>query len=522
MADDDVPDDQPSTAEVTEAGDLLGQAVDGDMEAQEFVSDMVQRVAVADAMGESWGNLDERDYYDTLGYPSPSQLDIDDYWAMFKRGGIAETIVTAVSEATWNDVPDVDDHSGEDEDETTDFETDVEALFEDTGALTAIRRADTLQRIGRFGVLYVGYDDGFDEMSDPVDPTALSGDPSDDILYYQPFSEKQIEDFERETDPNDERFGKPATYDLDFGDQGLGVETVHHSRVLHIAEGALEDEVVGYSAYRPVFNHLVDLLYKVMGGSAEMYWRSADRKIVANQTEGGTMPDEDKVVKQIEELVHNLRNVAWTQNVEMESLSGETPDPTGLKDGLIELIAGNLRIPKRKLLGTERGDLASTQDEMAFVQAIEERRNHFAGPQIFRKFVGMQVEYGVVANPRNDSYDIDWPDNFELTELEEAELKQRLAKAYKDLAATDPSELATLEERREEVLGLPPKRGEAVDLPTEGDVGGDGEDDSDTDVGVDDLLDEDDPEVDDWFEETFELDLDEASDLADARTDGGS
>jgi len=501
----------PSKADVTQASDLLGRAVDGDMQAQEFVSEMVQRVAVADAMGDSWGHLDQRDYFDTLGYPRDAELTINDYWAMFKRGGIAETIITAVSGATWSDVPDVTDHDGED-DETTDFEDDVASLFEDTGALWALERADTLQRIGKFGVLYIGFDDGFDSMSDPVDASALTGDPSEDILHYQPFSQKQIEDFERNEDPNDERFGKPETYDLDFGDEGLGVEEVHHTRVVHLAEGALEDEVVGYSAYRPIFNHLIDLLYKVVGGSAEMYWRSADRKLVANQTEGGQMPDEDKVVKQIDELVNNLRNVAWTSQVEVESIDGDSPDPTGLKDAILELISGNLRIPKRKLLGTERGDLASSQDEAAFVQMIEERRQKFAEPQILRDFLGLHIEHGVVATPIENSYDVDWPDNFELTELEEAELQQRKAKAYKDVSAMgDPSEVATLEERRAEVLDLPPGRGETVGAtptpPEEDDV----DDPTDVDdTAIDDVeLDEDDPEVHDWFEEHFEADIDQ-------------
>lgn len=498
----------PSRAEVTGASNLLGQAASGDMEAQEFVSEMVQRVAVADAMGDSWGNLDQRDYFDTLGYPKPAELDIDDYWAMWRRGGIAETIITAVSGATWSEQPEVQDHEGEDDEAVTDFETDVESVFDDTGALHYLERADTLQRIGRFGVLYIGFDDGFDEMEEPVDSSALTGNPSDDILHYQPFSEKQIQSFDRVTDPNEERFGKPETYDLDFGDEGIGTQTVHHSRVLHIAEGALEDEVVGYSAYRPIFNHLIDLLYKVMGGSAEMYWRSADRKLIANQTEGGQMPDEDKVVKQIEELVHNLRNVAWTSQVDVESIGGETPDPTGLKDGLIELIAGNIRVPKRKLLGTERGDLASTQDEAAFVQTISERQRKFAEPQIFRDFVELLLNAGAISSPRDDSYEVFWPDGFELTELEEAELQQRKARAYKDVAAMgDPSEVATTEERRVEVLDLPPERGEAVD-PTPAPEDDDVEDD-DTGVDVDDVgLDEDDPEVDDWFEDHFETDID--------------
>jgi len=487
----------------------------GEFDAQ-TVSQLVERVAVAQAMGQSYGSIDQRDYFETLGYPQRNELGIDEYWAQFERGGIAERIVTSVSGATWADVPDVQDHAGEDEDETTDFEDDVATVFDETGALHYLERADTLQRIGRFGVLLIGFDDGGD-LDEGVDTSALAGDPADDILYYQPFSEKQIDDFDRETDTQSERFGKPKTYDLDLGDDSIGVEEVHHSRVIHVAEGALEDESIGYSAYRPVFNYLIDLL-KVVGGSAEMYWRGADRKLVANQNGEGRVTDEDKIATQIEELVHGLRNVAWTQNVDVEALGGESPDPTGLKDAIIELIAGTLGIPKRRLLGTERGDLASTQDEAAFVALVEERRMKFAEPQIYREFIDKLVEYGIVSPAKGKSYDVDWPDNFALTELEEAEKIQRLATALKNAAPQgDTSQLATVDEIRAELFEWGPGRGtEAGDsTPPPDDVDDPADGGTDVGVDVDGDLDETDPEVDDWFEEHFGADADALA------TDGG-
>lgn len=503
------------TNEVDNLAETAAQSSEFDAQA---VSEMVERVAVAQAMGQSYGSIDQRDYFETLGYPQRYELDIDTYWAQFERGGIAERIVTSVSGATWADVPEVQDHDGDDEDETTSFEDDVATLFDETGALHYLERADTLQRIGRFGVLLIGFDDGGD-LDEEVDTSALSGDPADDILYYQPFSEKQIDDFERVEDHTDERFGKPEHYDLDFGEDSIGVEEVHHSRVIHIAEGALEDESIGYSAYRPVFNYLIDLM-KVVGGSAEMYWRSADRKIVANQNGEGRVTDEDKIVSQVEELVHGLRNVAWTQNVDLESLDGNSPDPSGLKDAIVELIAGTLGIPKRRLLGTERGDLASTQDEAAFVALIDERQQKFAEPQIYRRFLDKLVEFGVVESPEGGTYDVEWPDNFQLTDLEDAERIQRLASAVKAAAPQgDTSQLATVDELRAELFDWKPGRGEEVDgSPVPVDDGGDGDLD-DTDVGVDDVLgdvDENDPEVDDWFEDHF------GERAAAIETDGGT
>lgn len=487
------------------------------------ISERVQRKAIAGALGDSWGNLDNRDYFDALGYPGRNELSWEDYWAQFERGGIAETIITAPAGQTWSDVPTVsDDGSPDADDDQSAFEADVQELFDETGLLYYLERGDTLQRIGRFGILIIGFDDGADSLAEPVNRSALTGTPEQDILYYQPFSEGQIDDFTREEDEFDARFGLPVEYEVDFGtEHPLESETVHHERVLHIAEGALEDEIIGYSAYRPIFNLLIDLL-RVVGGSSEMYWRDAKKRYIAKTREGaGGISDEDKVATQIEEMVNDLRDVAWLDNAEVEEMGGGSPDPSGLKDAILELIAGQTRIPKRRLLGTERGDLASTQDEAAFVAMIAERRMKFAEPQIFRALVDHLEELGILSGPEDGSYDVEWPDNFELTEVERAEIMQRKAKAFKDVASMDdPAEVATVEERRSEVLGLSPERGSEVDVDPSALPGVDDPeaDDLDEDVDVDEPLDEEDPEIEDWFEDHFESRQDALKAMADGGT----
>lgn len=496
--------DSPSTANAA-SGDTE-VSLDGDQYLG-LQNTLLERASLAASMGQSWGHLDDRDYFDTLGYPQNAELDVDDFYALFDRGGPAETIVSAPAGATWNEVPEVSD-TEDSEDSTSEFEGDVETLFDEHKTLHYLDRADTLQRIGQYGILLIGFNDGGD-LDEEVNRNALKGNVEDDILYFQPFSEKQIEDFEREDDHTSERFGKPKTYDVNFGeDHPEGSSTVHHSRVLHIAEGALEDETKGRSALRAVFNLLQDLLYKVIGGSAEMFWRGADRKVVANldSEAAGPIQDEDDLQVQVEELVNDLRSVVYSRGLDLETIDGDDFDPTGLKDAILELIAGQTRIPKRKLLGTERGDLASSQDEAAFVGLIEERRRKFAEPQILRPLLDMLREYGIISDPNDGSYSVEWPDLFELTELEEAERKQREAKALKDASSTgDPAELATVEERRKKIFDWSPERGSeaessATGLP--GESPGEGPPDQGDPEGED--LDESDPEVGDWFEEEFE------------------
>jgi len=494
------------TDDATDAGELNAQERE---ELTALTTELVRRRNIAAAMGQSFGNVDERDYFQTLGYPERAELGIDNYRAKFERGGIAETIVTAVSGQTWSAPPEViDDGERDDPDDRSDFEEDVAALFDEKKMLNYLDRADTLQRIGRYGILLIGFDDGQD-LDQPVDESKLKGDVVDDILYFQPFGEDNV-DFDREEDPTDERFGLPKMYDVDFGDDGIGYKDVHHSRVVHLAEGALEDEAIGRSAYEAIFNYLVDLT-KVVGGSSEMYWRDAKKRFVAGlKDDAGSLPDEDKVATQVEEMVNDLRDVVWARNLELDEVGGGSPDPSGLKDSLLELIAGVTRIPKRRLLGTERGDLASTQDEAAFVGMIEERRQKFAEPQLFRPLIDMLVDYGIISSPLDDTYEVDWPDLFELTEVERAEVMQRKAKAYKDASSMgDPAEIATTEERRDDILDLPPERGALVDpQPGPADPEDDPADDPTDvdDVDPEDPLDEDDPDVEEFFEDIFEGD----------------
>lgn len=464
-----------------------------------LASDLVRRAGLSARMGESFGHLEERDYWDTLGYPEPQELDVHNHRAMYERGDIAETIIEAPAGATWNAPPDVvDDGTPEDEDDVSPFEADVQTLFEEKGLLKYLYRADVLQRMGRYGILLIGYDDGAESFDEPLNEGAFRGDPEEDILYLQPFSEEDVEIEERYEDITDEKFGDPKLYSVDFGDEHpQGAADVHESRVFHIAEGALEDEVYGKPALRAVYNLLMDKL-KVVGGSAEGYWRNADRKYVANlQQDSGPLKDEDELQDQVEELINDLRPTVYSRGLDIDTIDGDDTDPSGPYDAIMELISGQTRIPKRKLLGTERGDLASTQDEMAFVQMAEERRQKFGEPEMFRPIIGHWVDLGIVSDPEGGTYDVEWAHLFELTDLEEAELRQRLAKAVKDAAPMgDPSALATPEELRELIFDWEPERGSEVESDgTGGDIP--------TDPEADEPLDEDDEAVQDVFDEIF-------------------
>ena len=53
---------------------------------------------------------------------------------------------------------------------------------------------------------------------------------------------------------------------------------VHYSRVIPLAEGALDSEIDGISSIEPVFNRLLDW-EKVVGGSSEAVYQNANTPI---------------------------------------------------------------------------------------------------------------------------------------------------------------------------------------------------------------------------------------------------
>lgn len=398
----------------------------------------------------------DRDLFEALGYPT--NLTYQDYRDWYERGGIAQAIIEKPASKTWEEAPDLVDDAEVGEDSSTNFEDDVAALFDadddktnlDRGLRHYFERVDQLARIGHYAVLYLGFSDADseEELADPVQENQISG--LEDLLYVTPLGEGDAEVDEWVDDATDQRNGLPETYELDLanGSQNQNV-TVHHSRVVHVAQGILDDEVNGHPALEPVINRLYDL-EKVLGSAAEAYWMLSNPGLALSVDPELQDVPTDEMDKQVDQYEHNLRRVLKMYGVDVEQLDAQDVDPTGVVDALVKVIAGTIGIPQRKLVGSERGELASSQDEANFNEYVSSNQTKYAEPVILRETFDRFVEFGVVSDPRDDSYTVNWPDLFELTALEEAELILQEAKAIKQLAPMgEPDSLHTLEELRE-------------------------------------------------------------------------
>lgn len=388
----------------------------------------------------------KRDIYQSAGYTPIGQVDFDEYWGLYKRGGIAGRIVDLLPNTCWKEAPEIQ-IPGLDEEEASPLLNAVEELAKRTGLWSRLARVDRLSRVGKYGVILLGTSDIQTDQDFRTPLETLNG--PEDLLYLSPFSEKyaRIHDWVRES--KDPRFGLPKTYEVDLsagvsGFQAASVR-VHWSRIIHVAEDPLDDEVYGRPALERPLNLLSDLA-KVSAATGEGYWQMADR-ILTGQVD----PDVDLTEKQtealgerLEEVIHNLRRQFVGRGIDLQWLDGQTPSPEDAGKFYMMLIAAAADYPMRILFGTETGERASEQDERQFHGQTQVRRTDHVGPNIIRPLLDRLIDKQIL--PAGD-YDLSWGSLYEPTQEEIEEANKRRAEIAKLLTPVggDPKDLITID-----------------------------------------------------------------------------
>jgi hypothetical protein len=101
-------------------------------------------------------------------------------------------------------------------------------------------------------------------------------------------------------------------------------------------------------------------------------------------------------------------------------------------------------------MGSERGELASSQDKLNWDERILDRRTQFAGPFVVRPFIDRLIEFGALPQPTE--YVIRWPENQNLDAGQRMDLAVKATTANKNQGAT----VITEDEIRTRILLYPP------------------------------------------------------------------
>ena len=365
----------------------------------------------------------KRDLFEVFGYKR--QLESKDYVGRYRRGDIARRLVCAYPDACWSTPPwPTDDKESQEE---SPWELAFKAIAKSNKLWKVIKQADILAQIHPYSIIVLGLS-GSEQLSEPV----LGG--AKQLIYLRAFGADVATVATWVTDTTNPRFGLPDTYKLTVssGRESVAPQTtdiiIHHSRVLHIAERTLEDPVNGIPFLESVWNRLDDL-DKIAGSSAEVWWLNG---------RGGLNMDVDKEVEldtdtkknlndQIENYLHNLSRIFKTQGVDIKPINFAIEDPEKHADLQLILISGATAIPKRILTGSERGELASSQDENNFNTRIKERRTNFCQAEILEPLMERLIALGVMKAAK--MWEWMWPDLDALSEKDAAVVAKDKASA---------------------------------------------------------------------------------------------
>ncbi|MES2360020.1 MAG: anti-CBASS Acb1 family protein [Gemmatimonadota bacterium] len=360
-----------------------------------------------------------RDLYDIFGYDRivTSQQYRDEY----ARGGIAKQIIEAFPKATWREG--VELFEDEDPKVSTPFEKAWNDLWKQHGIGNKLLSADILAGQSTYSVVLLGAP-GFLDTELPRGTK---------LLYLQPFfggggpgnqarspsgrmqsSDEDVTIEEFDVDPESERFGEPLWYRIRRTDLSspMLARRVHWSRVIHICEGAHDNNVYGIPTLEAIWNLLFDL-EKITGGGGESAFQRAKHTLNANiQKDVAFSPDDLTAMKAIfEEYQHGITNFLPTRGMDVKLIESKPFDFGSNADAILKQIAGTTGIPMRILTGSEMGSLASEQDAENFDSRVQDRRTLHAGPNILRKLANRLIAYGILPEPKKgpDQYETGWP-----------------------------------------------------------------------------------------------------------------
>jgi hypothetical protein len=414
-----------------------------------------QRGAFAGSAGLTFGG--SRDLYRALGYKRV--ILPRDYRTRYLRNGIAARIVEAAPKSTWRAGGELVED--EDPNTLTDFEQAWDDLNRRLKVWSTFQRTDILCGMGRYAIIVLGAPGDLN--------TELKQLKAEELLYLSPFSEEDAMITRYETDITSPRFGLPLEYMLRRTNISMTTiqppsllpgRPVHWTRVQHIADGLLDDHVFGVPRLERIWN-LLDDLEKVVGGGAEAFWKRADAgmQLKLDPTVKADTKDLEKVKQEIEEYTDGLRRVLTTRGVDITPLSSNVADFGSPVQAIMGQISASTGIPSRILTGSERGELASTQDRANWEERISDRRFDFAGPQVVRPFVDRMIELGVLPEP--ESYEVRWPDIRSFNDAERAIIAGQWAAINGSFGGI----VVTANEIRDRVLGMEPLSPEELAPP---------------------------------------------------------
>jgi hypothetical protein len=371
-------------------------------------------------------SFEDRERYDVFGWPTTisdagddAPFGADEYLALYLRNAYCRTVVDKPALTSWRSDPQIIDTEGNDE---TDLEAAVKALEINHDIWSYAERADRIAGIGEHGLLVFGYSDTVGEEANSgvwaTDARDKGLNGLDDLIQMRPVLQTQITDIDW-GGPSSERWNQPEYYHIDWSDDvddetegENGPWKIHHSRVADIpATRLLDDETLARPRAEPVLNNIIDI-EKVRGAAAEIGYRSADYGLHINYDPEKVDPEavqDSDVGDEFNRWYNGLQPQFTTVGGEVNTLGGGIPDPTKVIEPNLDEISAQTGIPKKEFRGNESGEVSGAEaDERSFYGTMESRQNQYNAPYVVRRVVDTLKDVGIVPEPDNAYYQVEW------------------------------------------------------------------------------------------------------------------
>lgn len=378
----------------------------------------------------------KRNLNDIYGYPGGVSIDFQDLYQMALRiSGIANRLTFGTARTCWREGFEVFDSEDEDANQLL---ADEIAKLNKKGLINKIERADILNRIGAFSVLFVGVPDG----RDPKEPVGrVSGDGFKSI-YFKAFAYDGIQVNKFVSDPLDPRFGLPELYtvqkqsrgDLDK-DIAQSSMVVHWSRIIHMSEMSLDSDTEGSGYLEPIYNRLLDI-NKAVGGASEAYFRNAKGKIGYEIDPEFSKALGDADIKNAldegaKQYTNEYQDHTFAVGSKLKTLPTPHASPKDTVTTALWEIAGYSGYPIRILTGEGSGQLAGSEDQLAMNAIISDRQNTVCSTWVVRLFEILS-EAGMIE--WNDEWVVKFPKQSTVTEAQQADVDNKKANTLKTIA----------------------------------------------------------------------------------------
>ena len=421
---------------------------------QRILDGLMTRAGLAGIMGKQYSG--KRDLYKALGYPVDADLTYEYYLARYKRQDIASAIIDRPANKTWTGkLQLLEADTIPSESVLTKEWLDLDLKY---GVKKILKKLDKLSNLGQYSILLFGFNDVKDiqGFSRPIAKGKKL-----DLLYLKAIPEGSCKIDQWEQNTKNERYGFPLYYNVSVNQpDGLGTGQtiqIHHSRILHCNNEALDSDIFGRPALQPIINRLIDI-EKVLGGDGETFWRGARPGYTALSRPDYDMGDAEitELEGELDKYEHDLRRFITAQGVDIKALEQQIADPLTHLDAQLQAISAQTGIPKRILIGSERGELSSAQDANEWLSLIKTRQEEFAEPMILRPFIEKCMELGILSE--SPIYSVIWDDVFSLSEKDKVSLGLTRAQALKTYSDSLTAQtLMPIEVAAKYLLGFSPQ-----------------------------------------------------------------